>query len=698
MVRVAPQAAQPVEQFFQFSLLGLVASGYLSVLGSGYVDAPAAALAAAGILLRVLLVTGVLRWDLSRWSNAAALAYIGFYPLDYLYISGAFIPATVHLVFFLAVLRILTARTNRDYFFVKLIAFLELLAATLLSTNLNFFLFLTFFLIFGVATFACSEIRRAAQQQIRFLGRPPHFHLRLAALTASTTAGILLMTAVLFFLLPRTARAAFRTVISQRYHLPGFSNEVTLGQIGEIKRHSAPVMHVQVETPNERLAFKWRGTSLSHFDGKRWYNPPAKAEVLRVDRDATWLLAPSTIPRRGRRVRYEVRMDAVDTDTIFVAGTPEYIQIKAASIFRSSGGGLRIAAGFNEGARYSSGAFSEYSDASPPMSSKDRASHLALPELDPRIADLSQTLGKGQTSEQSAKAIELHLRSRYGYTIDLLSEPVADPLAHFLFERRQGHCEYFASAMAVMLRELQIPSRVVTGFESGVYNPLTGFHAIRASDAHSWVEAYLPGAGWTTFDPTPPAGRGSAVDTIAEKWELYLDAANMFWQQWVVNYDLERQFEIAAHVERSTRAMQTPFWADWPAQAKHQFNNWWSAARRFAAASLIAAVVLAVTIAFGPGLWRQFQSLRDVRRLEKGRVHASDASVLYARMLELLRRRGFDKPAWLTPAEFARVLPPSPASIVVEQLTSAYQELRYAGRPEAGLEMMRLLKVLESGR
>ena len=80
---------------------------------------------------------------------------------------------------------------------------------------------------------------------------------------------------------------------------------------------------------------------------------------------------------------------------------------------------------------------------------------------------------------------------------------MADPLAYFLFERKKGHCEYFASSMAVMLRTLGIPSRVVTGFQSGVYNPMTGWQVIRASDAHSWVEAWIDGRGWTTFDPTP---------------------------------------------------------------------------------------------------------------------------------------------------------------------------------------------------
>ena len=94
----------------------------------------------------------------TRIVTVLTLAYIAFYPVDYLWISGDFLTATVHLIFFLAVLKVLTARTNRDYFFVKMIAFMELLAAAVLSNSLNFFAFLALFLFCGVCTFAASEI------------------------------------------------------------------------------------------------------------------------------------------------------------------------------------------------------------------------------------------------------------------------------------------------------------------------------------------------------------------------------------------------------------------------------------------------------------------------------------------------------------------------------------------------------------
>src|SRR5713101_3554006 len=211
-----PRSAAAVEKFFQLSLLGLVASGFLAVAGSGYLDAPTSVLTACGLLLRGALAAGLLRLEFSeRMVTVLTIAYIGFYPIDYQFLSRDFLTATVHLVVFLAVLRILTAKSNRDYLYTAVIALLELLAAALLSIQLNFFLFLGSFLLFAIATLTSGEIRRAIEAVDRRAGqiaRTPSRRLgpRLAGLTTLVTLGVLALTSGLFFLLPRTATAALR--------------------------------------------------------------------------------------------------------------------------------------------------------------------------------------------------------------------------------------------------------------------------------------------------------------------------------------------------------------------------------------------------------------------------------------------------------------------------------------------------------
>ena len=691
--------AHQVERFYEYSLLGLLTSGFLALAGSGYLDIPVLAFTTAGILLRALMVAGLLRLEIpDKLITAAALAYVGFYPLDWQYLSKDFIQATVHLVCFLAVAKLLTAKSNRDYSYVKIIAFLELLAAAILSANVNFFFFLALFLAFGVASFACSEIRRSSMRQTQVVrGGLRFFHWRLTALTAWMALGILFMTAGMFFLLPRTARAAFQH-LSQRYHLTGFSNEVTLGQIGEIQKQSTTVMHVRFEMGKPPGNLKWRGASLSEFDGRRWFNRPGRGEELQVDQGMIQLVPNEQILRRGGRFSYVVYAKALATDALFVAGTPEYLYTSSPFVTRGFGGTLRAGFGRSDTRRYAVHSFLEDARSSPPphafLSKDERETYLRLPVVNPRVSLLALDIASGHSNAgDRARTIESYLRRSFGYTTELLEKPVPDPLAHFLFERRKGHCEYFASSMAVMLRTLGIPSRVITGFQSGVHNPISGWQMIRASDAHSWVEAYLPGAGWTVFDPTPPDAsmRSASIWTRAL---FYADAMEVFWQDWVLNYDLDRQVTLASRMEQSSRTfsmdglnglMRT--FADWRKGATE-------AARENGLPVLGAACILALLAIIRKPALRSWRTRRRVKKLRRGEVVAGDGTLLYLRMLTILRRRGIEKPAWLTPVEFVRVLP-SETAVLVQDLTLAYNDLRFGGNRDAAQYMMLLLDRLE---
>lgn len=689
-----------VERFFEFSLLGMLAAGYFAVVGSGYVDWPTATLTLAGLCLRALMVAGAVELEFSgRLVAGLTLLYIGFYPLDYLFVSSSFLTATVHLVFFLAVLKVLTAKTNRDYAYIKMIAALELMAAAILSANLSFFGFLALFLLFAIATFASGEVRRSAQLRRAVVrGGLRAFPRRLGALAVLLFSGILMMTVGMFFVLPRTARAALERFVPQRYHLPGFSNGITLGQIGEIKKSSATVMHVRSYQGEGLLQVRWRGGALSVFNGRRWYNPPGRDESLRVEHGVL------TLPRRlrpgatrpGHSIIYRAQLSDIASETLFIAGTPETINIDVPSLRLTRGGSFNVTPRFgSSGLSYGVYGYLEDESAvasvSPgPLLAPVREELLQLPPLDDRIPRLARETSAAASGElEKARQIEYHLRRDYGYTLELLPAAVADPLAHFLFVRKKGHCEYFASAMAVMLRTLGIPSRVVTGFQSGVYNPMTGLQLVRASDAHSWVEAWITGRGWLTFDPTPP-DPGAPAGVIA-RLALFFDTAEQFWQEWVLSYDLDRQIVLASRMDDSARRLRFQ-WVD-------DAGAWLKGTARAGAryARLLAMIVIAgiFVVLCGPALARWWSGRLRVRRLARGEGRSSDATLLYERMLGLLARRGVQKPPWLTPAEFARVLPASDVGELVDELTLFYNEFRFGGRREVAPRMVQLLEQLE---
>jgi transglutaminase-like putative cysteine protease len=384
-------------------------------------------------------------------------------------------------------------------------------------------------------------------------------------------------------------------------------------------------------------------------------------------------------------------LEPISSDALFLTGTPEVIWIDEPSVTRTASGDFRLAAPPTARLRY--GAIG-YLDPTPPAGPVGR-DNLRLPPLDRRVPALAaQAAGAAATDGDKARAIEDYLRRNYRYSARLDAEEPSDPLAHFLFTRREGHCEYFASAMVVMLRSLGIPSRLVTGFQGGTFNPTTGWYVVRASDAHAWVEAWIRGRGWTAFDPTPYAGARPSHPLVARVSHV-ADAAQMFWQDWVVGYDIQRQVSLAARMQTSGR----DFWARWLIGARMGWSRFWSratslSARYWPPALGLTVLALASWLA-GPKalrLWRARSRILSVRR---GQAHASDATLLYQRMLGLLERRGFHKAAWSTPGEFMRTLPPSETSEIVAGFTAAYHELRYGGRREAAARMVALLARLE---
>jgi transglutaminase-like putative cysteine protease len=687
-----------VERFFQLAVLCLVSSGYLAVAGSGYIDLPTVVLTGLGLVLRALLVTGLVKLEISdRFVTAITLAYICFYPVDYYFLSRSFLVATVHLVFFLAVMKILTARTNRDYLYTAAIAFLEILAAAILSASLNFLLFLGLYLLAAIAAFTSAEIRRTMQKphQIARSGLRL-FHPRLAALAAFVTLGILFLTAGLFFLLPRSANATLSRLISHRMHVPGFSNEVMLGQIGEFKNDSSTVMHVRPNSRDFPDNLKWRGAALSEFDGKRWSNPFVTGQRIPLGPEG-WALVTNRPQTGGRRLFYQVTLNAVDSDALFVAGRPEHMSV---AVIRGPNDSVRL--GFSPPDNFHYAVTSIVEDPSRAidhtnLGAWERIRYLQLPPLDPRIRTLAGEVIAGFVTDiQRARSIENHLRTSYGYTLDLPEHETRDPIAYFLFERKKGHCEYFASAMTVMLRAVGIPARIANGFQSGTFNPLSKLYVIRASDAHSWVEAYIDGQGWLTFDPTPADPRGRASGPLA-KLSMWTDAAETFWQDWVLRYDLGRQLILAERLQTSSRKLGIQWMDGWTASAMQWGSNLrtWLAGR----ATALGLFLLLGTAALlgGPRAWRAVRMLHRVRRVRGGNASAGDATLLYGRMLDVLHGRGFQKPVWFTPREFAASLP-AETGILVDQFTHAYNELRFGGKLDAAPRLTLLLEELETGR
>jgi hypothetical protein len=285
----------------------------------------------------------------------------------------------------------------------------------------------------------------------------------------------------------------------------------------------------------------------------------------------------------------------------------------------------------------------------------------------------------------AAKAIESQLQIEYGYSLQMTASG-ADPLADFLFNVKSGHCEYFSTAMAVMLRTKGIAARVVNGFLPGEYNEAAGAFTVRQSDAHSWVEVYFPEtSAWVTFDPTPAAGRAEPMRTgLAAQLQKYGEALELIWFQYVVGYDQQEQRALATNVHNQI------------SDYGRLLGSLLTTLRSALPGTLGSLGLFAIVLAFGVVMvflikrisrlgWR-----RGLQFTVRSSATSESAVVFYERLLRLLAQRGWRRETHITPLEFAGALKSREAILV----TRAYNRVRFGNERLSMTESREIEKIL----
>ena len=699
-----------IDNYFELSLYLLVLMGFGTLASTGGLDLPTMLLVGAALAFRGYLLAERRRVVISeRWTTPLTIAYFVFYAADYFLVSRGFLAATVHLVLFGVVVRAFSLRRERDYTMLAVLSFLMVLASAVLTVDSVFLLFFAGFMLMAVATFVLMEMRRsgrAANVQARHSSDPQE-HRRLAfsmvRLVPALMGLILVGAAGVFFVLPRMSAGYLGAYSFGNDFSVGFSDHVQLGQIGRLQQSNAVVMHIQIDGDDRGLyeSLRWRGVALAYFDGRSWTSLRQQYS-LRRQWDGGFAIPPfaqgaapayaaqtlSLAKSRGQPsvIHYRVLMEPIGTNVFFLAPWARSVSGAYRALSMDVGGAVYDLDGQRAVARYEAD-----SDITVPQPSQLRLvgddyprqfvqPYLQLPALDARIPRLATEIaGPAANSYDKAAAIERYLRTHYGYTLELpLSEP-RDPLANFLFERRRGHCEYFAASMAVMLRTPGIPSRVVNGFRSAEFNDVTGNYVVRAKDAHAWVEAYFPGYGWQTFDPTPagsggtPQGWGRAL--------LYLDAAASFWREWIIEYDSAHQYVLGQSVLSESRGVvdRVRMWGrlryaemvNWARRSQAQAQD---SPGEWLAIGAGAALLLLILLKAG----RVVHWLRS-RRLRKHPERSPDqaAAMWYERMASVLARRGILKSKTQTPQEFVRIIADEPLRQRLERFTAVYESARF---------------------
>jgi protein-glutamine gamma-glutamyltransferase len=723
----------PAERFFQGSLLLLIGSSIATLIATGKIDPIASAVAALAMIYK-----GYRWWkreqpEISqRVATLLVLGYLAIFPLDVLLFSRAYVSSSpnpalyaallgsVHFLLFVMMVRLYSATTDRDAFFLSILAFAGILAAAILTIDTFFLVMFFIFLLFAVATFVGMELRRGGrgattvaivnQAQEKRLARA------LTAAAVSVAAGAIAIGGTLFFFFPRFSAGYLGRASMQPSLMSGFSDNVELGQIGEIKKNPSVVMRVKTGGPVGYARLRWRGIALTTFDGKRWSTPNHRQPITltpNVMGQINVADPEQNLTEPGIELNYEALVEPMATDAIFVAPNAVSIlggfngenpsavmNLRRAYLFRDFTGSLAnpyrnyAAVRYFGVSRLPTIQPAKLRAASTDYSEAIRETYLQLPQLDKRILPFAQSVtGRAMNPYDKAVAIENHLRTRFTYTLDLTGNVDKDPLAAFLFKTRAGHCEYFASAMTIMLRAIGIPAREVNGFLPGEYNDLGGDYIVRASDAHSWVEAYFPGTGWVTFDPTPASNEQTG---FMSRLGLYIDWLELNWNEWVINYDFAHQVQMAQNMQRNTRNW-TEAARNWfmlqQVRGKQKLKSWLDRSGDITFALPAALAILLVLLRYDV-LGYAVRNLRfnlQLRRPSRGAANPQLASRMYAELLRVLAKRGFARKESQTALEFAGALSEPRLAPAVREFTQIYAQARFGG---AACETERLRSLL----
>jgi transglutaminase-like putative cysteine protease len=485
--------------------------------------------------------------------------------VDLVYLAPTILDGFVHLLLFLLLYRLFTRRSLRDARDVGFLSFLMLVASSAVTLGVEFLFAFLAFLVLGVWVFMLHHVLTEAERGAEHDEATPVAAARLGpalfVLSVAASAATLGITVALFFIIPRVGLAALPLRTKMGVMVSGFSDRVELGAFGEIETDPTVVMRVHFPegpaAPELLPGLRWRGIVFDHFDGRAWNMGPQRGKVVRT---APGQFDLARYRGNGTVLVQEIYLEPIGTEVVFAAPRLLRLAIRTDAVTVDDMGAVSVPAAASR-LRYV--ALSQLESLEPPRARHDEVGpldpasaqrYLQLPVLPSRIPRLARQVVGTSGSYDAAVKLTDFLSREFRYTVALRRETALEPLEEFLFVTKAGNCEYFAAALAVMLRTVGVPARVVGGFQRGEWNPYGRYFMVRNRDAHSWVEAYVDGVGWMTFDPSPRAV-ANPVEGFGPV-TFYLDALRMRWYRYVVNWSLRDQVSTAESLQRGAVALR----------------------------------------------------------------------------------------------------------------------------------------------
>lgn len=494
------------------------------------------------------------------WSGITVIGVLT--PMLLFFLRLIYLPQAIAVVFLgLPFVKLMTGKEARDHLQLFGLAFAALLYGSVVNFELSYGLALLGSLAltaWGLVLLAFRQFAagRTDEREKRSEAAALVFRAPYLGLMAVFVLLLSAMTAVIFAIVPRPGQTNVSSSFRAQLHNTSLSEQVDLGRSGAITLDQRVAFRVRINGQADYPMY-WRGLVLNRFDGETWHHSSRDSFLLMPLAGQNLFRVPNT--GGESRMSATVFLENLNTRWLLTPYDTNEIRVKASSLsWREN----------NEFALPPEAVVRSYELTvgrpikARPESPRTLAPLLNLPpKLDPRLAQLAQKItAQERTPLGQAVILERELRKLYTYDLSATPAKAEDPLADFLFVSKRGHCEFFASAMAVMLRTLGIPSRLVGGYAQGEFNAFDDYYVVRQSDAHVWVEAYIDGA-WQRYDPTP---RGlQTEEQNGSVWAIakyFADALRFRWQRYVIFYGMQDQIEILMAIDRNRSSVTLAFW------------------------------------------------------------------------------------------------------------------------------------------
>ncbi len=437
-------------------------------------------------------------------------------------LSDIITPALESLIVLLSI-KFLEDKEKRDYLQIFLIAILIFTGATIFSFEISFlFFFLIFIFLLNFSIIFLTFYSEDKKITFRFSE-----FLKISKSVVLIPIIALPFSVILFFGLPRTPNPIFSFFGSTLTARTGFSETVKLGNVSDIQEDESVIFRVSTERLNEDELY-FRGITLNYYDNNEWIYVKGFDDSKNIE-------------IRGKLVEQTIYLEPYGGNYLF--GLDKPIAIYSFLRYEREGLNFKTRDIISNKIRYD--LKSVVSDVIYEKNI-DRKIYLQLPQnLSNKFYEFVKKFDGENKLEVIEKVQNYFLSGEFKYNLKNL--PVSEnPIEDFLFKTKEGNCEYFATSLALIVRALQIPSRVVAGYKGGIYNEIGKYYIVKQSDAHLWVEAYIDDIGWIRFDPTPSSEREAALLSSRKisKFRIFLDTINYYYNTFVINYDLEKQIAL----------------------------------------------------------------------------------------------------------------------------------------------------------